>query len=207
MSWNDYTRKRAADEEIQKVLGPIMMKNASNPEYKKLVEQNDKLAKEFGDAAGKNDKPTLERVQKEMETNSKKLQNIFAANDKEYDGIMEKMSARDVSITIRIWVNEFSEGLYESVVQDAPVAGCPTYRSQGEWTKTNGWREGTTYVLLGNGWQLKTDGGKYLETKAKEGIPPTAVQTIFVSIQADPARATQVLKKIDWNALKKLIQN
>ncbi len=206
-SWNDYTRKKAADEEIQKVLGPIMLSTTSNPEYKKLIEQSDKLAKEFGAAIGKNDKPALERLQSEMETNRKKLQDIFDANDKEYDRIMEKMSARDVSISVGIQVNEFSKGLYESVVQDAPVAGCPTYRSQGEWTKSNGWREGTTYVLLGKGWQLKTDGGKYLETKAQKGIPSTAVQTIFVSVQADPARAKQVLGKIDWNVLKKLIRN
>jgi hypothetical protein len=119
---------------------------------------------------------------------------------------MEKMSARDVSIKVSIQVNEFSHGLYESVVLDAPVAGGLTYRSQGEWTKDNGWREGTTYVFLGKGWQMKTDGGT-IETKAQKGIPPTAVQTIFVWVQADPARAKQVLEKIDWNALKKLIQN
>jgi hypothetical protein len=206
-SWNDDTRRQTADEEIQKVLGPIMMRNTSNPELKKLSEQNDKLAKEFGDAAGKNDKPTVERLQKEMEALSKKFQAIIDANDKEYDGIREKMSARDVSIKVSIQVNEFSQGLYESVVQDAPVAGCLTYRSQGEWTKDNGWREGTTYVFLGKGWQLKTDGGTYIETKAQKGIPSTAVQTIIVWVQADPARAKQVLEKIDWNVLKKLIQN
>ena len=206
-SWNDDTRRQTADEEIQKVLEPKMMSNTSNPELKKLSEQNDKLAKEFGDAAGKNDKPTVERLQKEMEALSKKFQAIIDANDKEYDGIREKMSARDVSIKVSIQVNEFSQGLYESVVQDAPVAGCLTYRSQGEWTKDNGWREGTTYVFLGKGWQLKTDGGTYIETKAQKGIPSIAVQTIIVWVQADPARAKQVLEKIDWNVLKKLIQN
>jgi hypothetical protein len=206
-SWADDTRKQAADEEMQKVLGPKMISNSSNPELKKMMEQNDKLAKEFADAAGRNDKPTVERLQKEMEELSKKFQAIIDANDKEYDGIMEKMSARDVSIKVSIQVNEFSQGLYESVVQDAPVAGCLTYRSQGEWTKDNGWREGTTYVFLGKGWQLKTDGGTYIETKAQKGIPSTAVQTIIVWVQADPARAKQILKKIDWNVLKKLIQN
>lgn len=73
---------------------------------------------------------------KEMETNTEKLQAILDANDKVSDSTMEKMSARDVSITVRIAVNEFSHGLYESVVPDAPVAGGLTYRSQGEWTKT-----------------------------------------------------------------------
>jgi len=206
-SWNDFTRKQAADEEMQKVLFPKMMNNASDPTYKKLTEERDKLAKEFGNALGKNDKPTVERLQGELETNGKKLQDIIDANDKESDGIMEKMSARDVSIKIGIQVNEFSEGLNESVVQDAPVAGCLTYRTQGKWTKSYGWLEGTTYVLLGKGWHLKTDGGTSIETKERKGIPSTVVQTIFVCVQADPARAKQVLEKIDWNALKKLIQN
>jgi hypothetical protein len=206
-SWTDDARKQAADDEIQKVLAPKMMRNTSNPEYKKLIEHGEKLAKEFGDAVGKNDKSAIERLQKEMESNSKKLQVILDANDKEFDSIMEKMSARDVSVKVSIQVNEFSHGLYESVVLNAPVAGCLTYRSQGVWTKDNGWREGTTYVFLGKGWQMKTDGGTSIETKAQNGIPSTAVQNIFVSVQADPARAKQVLEKIDWNALKKLIQN
>ena len=206
-SWTDDTRKQAADEEIQKVLAPKMMSNSSNPELKRLMEQNDKLAKEFADAIGKNDKPTVERLQKEMDALSKKFQAITDANDKESDGIMEKMSARDVSIKVGIQVNNLSEGLNESVVQDAPVAGCLTYRSQGEWTKNNGWLEGTTYVLLGKGWQLKTDGGTSIEKKERKGIPSTTVQAIIVWVQADPARAKQVLEKIDWNALKKLIQN
>jgi hypothetical protein len=206
-SWNDFTRKQAADEEIQKVLAPKMMSNASNPEYKKLTEQNDKLAREFGDAAGKNDKPTVDRLLKEMETNTKKLQVILDSNDKEFDSIMEKMSARDVSIKVSIQVNEFSYGLEESVIQDAAVAGCLTYRSQGGWTKDSGWHEGTTYVVLGKGWQMKTDGGTSIETKERKGITSTAVQTILVSVQADSARAKQVLEKIEWNLLKKLIQN
>jgi len=206
-SWIDDTRRQAADEEIQKVLGPKMMSNNSNPEITKLSEQNDKLAKELADAAGKNDKPALERLQKEMETNANKLHAILDANDKECDGIREKMSARDVSIKVSIQVNEFSRPLYEKVVQEPSVAGGLTYRSQGEWTKDNGWREGTTYVFLGKGWQMKTDGGSSIESKAQKGIPSTAVQTIFVLVQADPARAKQILEKIDWNALKKLIQN
>ncbi|MGD0339778.1 MAG: hypothetical protein ABSB78_13435 [Bacteroidota bacterium] len=207
VSWTDDTRKQAADEEIQKGLASKMMNNTSNTEYIKLMEQNDKLAKEFGDAAGKNDQPTVERLQKEMEANAKKIQAITDANDKESDGIMQKMSAHDVSIQVGIQVNEFSHALYETVVQDAPVAGGLTYRSQGVWIKDKGWREGTTYVFLGKGWHMKTDGGTSIETKEQKGIPSTAVQTIFVWVQADPARAKQVLEKIDWNALKKLIQN
>lgn len=207
VSWTDDTRKQAADEEIQKGLASKMMNNTSNTEYIKLMEQNDKLAKEFADAAGKNDQPTVERLQKELETNAKKIHAITDANDKESDGIMEKMSAHDVSIQVGIQVNEFSHALYETVVQDAPVAGGLTYRSQGVWIKDKGWREGTTYVLLGKGWQLKTDGGTSFETKERKGIPSITVQAIIVWVQADPSRAKQVLEKIDWSALKKLIQN
>ncbi len=157
-----------------------MMNNTSNPEYIKLTEQTNILAKELGDAAGKNDQPTVERLQKELETNAKNIHAITDANDKESDGIMEKASAHDVSIQVSIQVNEFSHPLYETVVKEAPVAGGLTYRSQGVWIKDNGWREGTTYVFLGKGWQMKTDGGTSIETKERKGIPSTAVQTIFV---------------------------
>jgi hypothetical protein len=184
-----------------------MMSNSSNPEYIKLTEQTSILAKELGDAAGKNDQATVARIQKELETNAKNIHVITDAIDKESDNTMEKMSARDVSIKVSIQVNNLSLGLYEPVSQDAPVAGGLTYRSQGVWTKDNGWREGTTYIFLGKGWKMKTDGGTSIDTKAQQGVPSTAVQAIIVWVQADPARTKQVLEKIDWNALKKLIQN
>ena len=103
-----------------------------------MTEQNDKLAKEFGEAAGKNDQSTVEQIQNDMETNAKKLQTILEENDKEFGIIMEKLSVCDVNLKVSIQVNEFSKGVEESAIQNGPIAGCLMYRSQEEWTKSNG---------------------------------------------------------------------
>lgn len=40
-----------------------------------------------------------------------------------------------------------------------------------------------------------------------KSIPSTVVQNIFIKIQADPARGQQIIQKINWEALEKLIKN
>jgi hypothetical protein len=205
-SWTDYTRKDAADQAIQEALMPIMMKAANNPETQKLFKENEKLATQFGEAISKNDQAKTRQLGKEMEILRAKMEVITKAQDKETDDAMEKLSARDVKASINIYVNSLSESFYESIKQDAAVNGCQTFRSEGEWSKNNGWSEGTTYVFMGKGWQFKSDGSKYVETKAQPGIPSTAVQTIVVRVQADPARAKQILQKIDWKTLNALIR-
>jgi hypothetical protein len=62
-------------------------------------------------------------------------------------------------------------------------------------------------IFLGN-WQYKEEGGyRFIEAAKNKGLPRTAVQAIVVRIQADPARAGELIKKIDWERLKKLIKN
>ncbi len=205
VTWNDYKRNRAAEDELQKALIPII----SNPDrmnaLQQLSRENDSLIKAFGEAVGKNDKRTTERLGKELESQQIKGKELYDQQDREVDRAMEKMSPHDVSVMFRISINNFSMGIDESTVQDQNVAGCPAYRTKGVWEKKIGWREGTTYVLIGKGWQMKTDAGKYFETKPQPNVSSTTVQTIVVSVQADSSRAKEILQKIDWNTLKKLM--
>jgi hypothetical protein len=81
------------------------------------------------------------------------------------------------------------------------------YRTEGEFNANSGWREGATYVFLGKTWKLKKYGSTLnMDAAAVKGVPSLAVQTIVVRIEADPERAKQILEKIDWEALKKLIK-
>jgi hypothetical protein len=206
-SWEDTQRRQKANEEIQTELGKAMTTMMANPETKKLYKENDRLAAEFGEAFGKNDKAKLERVQKELEVVQGKIQVITSAQDKEIDDIIRTKSPHDVRCRVDIKVNEFAESFYDSISQESPIAGAKVIRTPGEYSKNSGWREGTTYVFLGKNWQLKRNGGSYMEAKKTIDVPSLVVQTIIVEVQADPHRAAAILEKINWEALKKLMKN
>ena len=82
------------------------------------------------------------------------------------------------------------------------------YRSEGSFSRERDeWVEGYTYIILGN-WRYKEEGGyRFVEAVKDKRLPRTAVQTIVVKIQADPARAGELMKKIDWERLQRLIKN
>jgi hypothetical protein len=135
------------------------------------------------------------------------LKKILSAQDREIDDIMKAKSPHDVSIRVNIKVNVFAESFYDSISQESPVAGAKVIRTPGEYSKNSGWREGTTYVFLGKNWQLKRNGGSYMEAKKTADVPSLAVQTVVVEIQVDPHRASTIHEKINWEALKKLMKN
>jgi len=125
--------------------------------------------------------------------------------DKNIQEISKKTAAHDATLKITLEANRFSVGLYDKAAPAASIAGGLVFKSESKFDGS--WREGTTYIFLGKGWKLTASGGQYVETSAAKGAPSAAAQTIVVKIQADPERTKQVISKIDWEALKKLIKN
>ena len=117
----------------------------------------------------------------------------------------EKTAAHDATLRINLQANVFNEGIYQKITAAAPIGGGQVFRSESKFD--SGWREGTTYVFLGKTWKLKKDGVTYMEATPDKNLPSTTVQTIMVQVQADPERAKQILAKIDWAALNRLIKN
>jgi hypothetical protein len=202
--WNDYKRKSAADEAVQKALMPVMTNPVRKAEMQKITKESERLAKEFGEAFGKNNQARAQSLQKEIETQSKKMTPLIEAQDREMDSVMEKTSARDVQATIRFSVNEFYQWAASSTEPSGQIAGCPSFKTRGGWTKERGWIEETTYIVVGKEVRLDKSAGLYIQVKEQKGAPSLAVQSIIVSVQANPQRTQQIIEKINWNALKKL---
>lgn len=122
--------------------------------------------------------------------------------------MQQKMEPHDVEVRIDISANLTSQGIYEKVIPAPAIAGGLVYRSQGG--NRSGWKEGSTYIFFGKGWKMtsSTSSGTYIDFKPEKPMTTeAAVRNIVVHIQADPARSQQIIQKIDWDALKKLIRN
>jgi len=78
------------------------------------------------------------------------------------------------------------------------------YRSKGISTRIAAGAR-TTYVFLGKGWQSQ-EGRQHVDGGAAAvGPPSTAVQTIVVSVKANPPGPAPCLEQLDWEALQKLL--
>ena len=127
---------------------------------------------------------------------------------KEMEDLQKKMAPHDVKVGIYINANLSSQGIYEKVNPAPAIAGGLVYQSQGQYKSS--WNEGSTYVFLGKGWKMtsSSSGGTYIDFKPEKWLTSsTVVQNIVVRVQADPKRSEQIIQKIDWEALKKLINN
>ena len=119
------------------------------------------------------------------------------------DELQQKMTPHDVEVKIDISANLSAPGLYDKAKPAPGIAGGLTFQSQGEYN--GNWREGSTHVFLGKTW--KQNGGYVNFTPVKSATSSTVVQNIYVKVQADSKRAEQIIQKIDWETLKKLIMN
>ncbi len=205
VSWDDNERKQKADEKMLDATKPIMTDAGRKAELDKLMKENEKLAKQLGDAISKNDQAGGQKIMKQLEALQKKIEVVTNAQDKEMDAALEKTSARDVSANVRIYVNLFSEWTNPSTVAGPAVAGFKSFQTKGGWTKERGWSESITYVVVTKQNQVSLQ-DSYITIAEPKGVPSLAVQAIILSVQADPARAKGILQKIDWAALKRLLK-
>jgi hypothetical protein len=136
----------------------------------------------------------------------KLAKNPAAINDQAIHEIEKKTSPHDATLKIVMEANRFSTGIYEKVAPAAPVAGGLVFRSDSAYGSSGAWKEGATYIFLGKGWKVNKSDATWVETKPDKAAPSAAAQTIVVKITADPERAKQVISKIDWESLKKLIK-
>jgi hypothetical protein len=204
-SWTDTARSREAEQKQAEALGKVVA--SPDQELQELIRQNEKLAKELGAAINKGDQATVERVNRELGELQVKMQKRLAVQDAGMKEAQRATSPRDVAIAVSLAANTFSETFYRAGAIEPPVGGGPVYRTQGETDSDGSWREGSTYVFLGKGWQLKKDGNAWMEAPQRAGVPSLAVQTIVVRADGDPARARSLLEKIDWASLRKLLAN
>lgn len=203
VEWNDNARQDAANVAVPKAVNEYWTKSKQR-ELKILTEKNGKLSEEFAKAVVNNDQTAIEKLKLEMEELAIKMQELTNGEK----NIIQKMSPHDVRVTVTFYINYFGKETYGPTVQGEPVSGNQAFRQQGKYNEERGWSEETTYVLIGNKWQVKSSGdGVVFDVTGLSGVSYTTVQSIMVSVQADPQRTRSILAKMDWNALNRLIKN
>lgn len=149
----------------------------------------------------------VERIRKaEEEIVGRAVDSGIITQEDAVTNLIKQKYPHDVAMEINIIVNGRVYIPPEAAIAEL-VAGAPALRTEGEFDPHLYWQEGCTYVFLGSFW----NGGvsQYIgETpELAYSLPSTQIQSIIVSIQADPERTKKVLQQINWDALKDLLSN
>lgn len=205
-SWKDEERIREASLAEHNELTNKQL-NSPKAEEEKLMARLQELIIEFSAAMEKGDNVKVKKVQAEIDKINVRFEQIQSGREEQQNEVKSKNSPRDVEFQVSFKTNIFAESLNATAKKEAPVAGALVMRTEGGMDGYyHTWYEGTTYVFLGRNWKVQRDGDTWLvNTPPQRGVPHTTVQTVVVSIEGDPARAREYIKKIDWQALKGLI--
>ena len=207
VEWRDTSRLQAAEANREARL----LKKASQArpagEEERLA-RFEKLTAELGQAFDQGDMLQAQQLQKEIERYAETLEGGFQEDDAQHLRLMRETSPHDVRAIVRMRANHFSEGFTGEPRVLAPVGGSTlTVRTAGDYSSQGEGEEGTTYVFLGKGWQVRHDeGSTSVEAEAPEGLPHTTLCTLVVTVQADEARARQLCDRIDWGGMQALLR-
>jgi len=206
VSWVDSKRIEEARARIDKeleTLAPKLQEQTKSFDTKAFEE----LAARIGKAAEAGDFATVEKLQKEAEVMAKQLETGGRQMDQEINSLTEKHTPHDVSLKVRIAVNNF----YQNFSSDPSIVklsdGTACYRVE-ESRFTNGcWIEGTTFLFLGSGWQIEQDGDyKAMKHPEYPEKPSASVRAVILSVEAEEKRALAALNSMNLSALKALIK-
>jgi hypothetical protein len=209
VAWEDSSRKEAARQQRESYnMNPENLPGGPDQSQQKSLE---KLAIQAGDAAGRGDMKTFQRLQKEIDELGARMNAPADAADRRRSEKNKAMTPQDVSAGLRLTVNEtriaFQDDL-KGPAKQAPVAGYPAYRlfDEAYFENTESWREGQTCVLVGS-WKPDSKGGqKGAGAILNLKLPHTRIQNFSVCATAEPKRARALLGKVNWGVLKAALE-
>jgi hypothetical protein len=206
MQWQDAKAKEAENTRIVNALPTMTDANLVN-EANKVSQEIEKLALEAGKAAEAGDFNKMMELQKKMEALTAPAQEAFAENDRKFKQKMEQLVAKDCTLTARLSVNNFFTDLQAGFKQEKTADGLTLYRVSEGSMEGERWQEGTTKVVLGNGWQLNQEEDyASLEMPTPEEFQHTKVYSIILEVEAEQKRAADFIKALPWDKLKALMK-
>jgi hypothetical protein len=206
INWNDTKRVDDYNAKSKQMLSQQANQKHDPKAQAALMAEYNRLSKELEAALRKSEKAEIERLQKEMSTVGDKMKNLSAPLTNTVQDITSD-SPHDVEVSIKATANKFSGSLGKDAVAEAPIAGVQIYRVNSAHRGASGWKDGETYAFVGNWKNVSRSGGVEMTSTANPRLPYTAVQAIVVTIGAEKSRARGFLEKINWTALKALIQH
>lgn len=206
IAWQDNARIQEARSKLEQemlLLIPAMQENMNSDKTSGI----EKLAEQLGKAAEAGNIGEMERIQKEIEVLSAKMKADMAPLDKNMKDLTEKNAPRDVELSVRIAINNFSESFDTQPQSGKLSSGMPFYRIEDSRMSNESWVEGTTWVFLGSDWKSRQEGETiYMEHPEFVDRPYTAVRTVVVRVQGDNRRALETLNSMNFSALQALIK-
>jgi hypothetical protein len=205
INWKDTKRVDAYDAKSKQML---MQQANQKPDPKaqaELMAEYNRISKELESALRKSDKAEIQRLQKEMSVVGEKMKNLSAPLVQTVQNVTSD-SPHDIEVNVKLTTNKFSESLGKGAIAEAPIDGVLIYRVNSVRRGGTGWKDGETYAFVGNWKNVSQSGGTEMASPTNPKLPYTAVQAIVVTVGAEKARGRAFLEKINWTALKSLIQ-
>lgn len=198
-TWEDRGRKQKAQQDAMTAMTDVKPDKAAEASAAAAEKRfNDVMAK-LTAASQKGDQAEIKRLQPEMQAASKAYQDATMAKNKGLMDAVGKGKTTDADAQIRVEANARYEYL-EVVGQETVAPGLTGYRVKGSSSD-----QGATWVFLGP-WQISKDGSSTRFQLPPLNGPSCSVVTVRVRVEANQARAKTILEKVDWTALKTLIQ-
>lgn len=205
IQWDNKAAKQAAEQAMVQAGHAAMNRDMAEHPTEDGQDRFQKLAEKLGEAVNRGDMAEAARIQKQMEEVGQELSQAYNQRDAVMEEAVRGHEVKDVSMRMTLIVNPMEQDLF-GYEEQAPLSGMRLFRSQGESSAHSGWQEGDTIVFAGPGWQLIRDGDSLWMSAEARNLPHTRAQTLVVSVRAEEGRAREILKSLDWNALRGMIQ-
>ncbi len=206
IAWQDSARIQEARSKLEQemmLLVPAMKENMNSANTGGI----EKLAEQLGKAAEAGNTVEMQRIQKEIEILTEKMKADMAPLDKNMKDLTAKNAPRDVELSVRISINNFSESFDTQPQAGKLNSGIPFYRVEDGRMHNDSWVEGATWVFLGSDWKSRQDGEVFfMEHPEFAERPSKSIRTVVVRVQGDNKRALETLNSMDFSVLNGLIK-
>jgi hypothetical protein len=170
-----------------------------------LDKEQEKLSHELGQAVESQDFVRIESVAKRMEAVGRKMEAVFQAMDQQLERATEEKLLRDTKAVVIVNVNAGGEVLDNPEAINLDGVNLAFRIGDGRRLGQLEWREGASQIYLGK-WQTEREGATLLLTPLDQTEGHTEARTVSITVQAERARAGELLGAMDLPAIQGLLQ-
>ena len=165
-----------------------------------LHKEQEKLAGELEEAVRRQEFDRIQPIMEKMQAIGANMGTVYQAIDERMKQATEDKLLRDVRAVVLVWVNADRTELDSPERVAVPGTDLAFRVRDGGRRHSLDWQEGFTHVFLG-GWQTAKKGDRLLLTPL-EGAARTEARTVTITVQADRARAMDLLQAMDLQAIR-----
>ena len=203
IGWKD---TKTISERQDEIMGVLEQQDTASADESAEVdwEAFEELQMQFAEAVDKGDWATAQTLQERMERTLSGMDETLSGVGQSREDIIRELTPKDVRLLVRIFANPSGWWSFEPGQRVAPIMGSMAFREEGRFRNTD-WLTGVTYVFLGDNWSCEDD--YYVEVEPILGTSYLKVQSVLVEIHGEESRVDDYVERMDWGALKGLLNN